>query len=238
MDNARWLEAIERDSEALADAAKGNLEKQVPSCPEWKVEKLVRHTADAHSWAKGMVRERATSVGRPENMPQDADVVEWFLEGSRSFVEVLRANDPSTPVWTWFPPNQTVGFWQRRMAHETSVHRWDGENAVGKASPIEPDLAADGLDEWLRVVLLARAGSGDWLKGSVHVHVTDAEGEWLVHPSPSGFTVTDGHEKADVALRGPASDLLLALMQRKDASVIEIVGDVAMAKTFMDRMTF
>ena len=49
-------------------------------------------------------------------------------------------------MWTW-TPDHTVGFWSRRMAHEVAVHRWDAQGAAGDPSPIERELAVDGIQE-------------------------------------------------------------------------------------------
>jgi hypothetical protein len=32
---------------------------------------------------------------------------------------------PEDPAGSWYTPDQTVGFWIRRMAHETVIHRID-----------------------------------------------------------------------------------------------------------------
>ena len=43
------------------------------------------------------------------------------------------------------------------MAHETSIHRRDVESAVGATTPVAADLAVDGIDEVLALML-----AGDW----------------------------------------------------------------------------
>ena len=49
----------------------------------------------------------------------------------------------------------TISF-ARRMAHETSMHRWDADNAQGDPAPIDPELAIDGIDEALGTYVAAR----------------------------------------------------------------------------------
>ena len=75
----------------------------------------------------------------------------------RQLVEQLDIHGPADHAATWWPPDQTVGFWLRRMAHETSIHRRDVESAVGAETPVAPDLAVDGIDEVLALML-----AGDW----------------------------------------------------------------------------
>ena len=141
----------------------------------------------------------------------------------------LESTDPDTPVATFAPP-ATAGFWGRRMAHETLIHRWDAESAHGQPGPFDAELAADGIDEGLNVfVPFVRAGSQ--VKGSgetFHIHRTDGEGEWLVTVEDSGVRVSREHAKGDVALRGRAEDLLLWLWHRTPPDNLEVFGDPAL----------
>jgi len=54
-----------------------------------------------------------------------------------------------------------AGFWVRRMAHETIVHRADARHAAGDATDIPADLAADAIDEWLTVMSPPNSGQND-----------------------------------------------------------------------------
>ena len=52
----------------------------------------------------------------------------------------------------------------------------------------------------------------------MHLHCTDVAGEWTVRPNDAGgFDVTREHAKGDCAIRGAASDILLALWRRRAA---------------------
>jgi uncharacterized protein (TIGR03083 family) len=109
------------------------------------------------------------------------------------------------------------------MAFETLVHRWDAETAAGVPAAFPAALAADGLDEHLGNLPFFRdAARGDG--ETLHVHCTDAEGEWLLTRTPEGLTVTNEHAKADVALRGPAADLFLVLLGRQPTETVEVLG--------------
>ena len=62
-------------------------------------------------------------------------------------------------MWNWssiWP--DTAAFWPRRMAHETSVHRVDAQQAAGAQLPIDTALATDGVDEFLMVHFAEDAG--------------------------------------------------------------------------------
>src|SRR5207247_2479311 len=79
----------------------------------------------------------------------------------------FRAAEPGEQVWTW-SPDHSVGFWQRMQAIEAAVHRWDAENAVGTAGPLDAALAADAIGQTFevmapmrRAVAQAPAGQGE-----------------------------------------------------------------------------
>ncbi len=58
------------------------------------------------------------------------------------------------------PREQTVGFWIRRMAQETAVHRWDAESAVSGVDGATPDPRRPRDRRRRRAARLARLGVG------------------------------------------------------------------------------
>jgi predicted lipid carrier protein YhbT len=72
--------------------------------------------------------------------------------------------------------------------------------------------------------------------GTLHVHCTDVEGEWLVTPVESGVDVLRAHAKGDAALRGPAADLLLRLHGRGEGG--EVMGDPGVLDRFRSGFSF
>jgi hypothetical protein len=140
--------------------------------------------------------------------------------------------DPSTPVWTW-AARKDVGFIQRHQVQEAAVHRVDMELATAKPpTPIDAALAADSIDELLEVSL-PFALRDVTLPGSVHVHCTDTEGEWIIRADGS---VEPIHAKGDVALRGSASDLLLTLYRRLPLSTLDVIGDSSVAEELLSHL--
>jgi hypothetical protein len=73
-----------------------------------------------------------------------------------ALISELEATPASTPVWTWFDSDHTAGFVARRCAHELAVHRYDAQASRGICTPIPAELAADGIDEVLDVLVSAR----------------------------------------------------------------------------------
>jgi uncharacterized protein (TIGR03083 family) len=243
MEISQYLDHLTRESTALADAAAAaGPAAAVPACPGWTVTDLLRHCASGDTWAR-LIVETGSREGVPTELPDDAPtgaaLVDDFREGAAALVRTLAATDPTRSVWTFTPSDRTARFWIRRRAQETTVHRVDAESAAGPVGPIDPAFASDGIDEYL-TVFVPRFGKGlAELGGSIHLHCTDVEGEWLLVPEAGGdggggVVVTREHAKGDVAARGRAEDLLLHLWGRRPADALEVFGDAALLARFVD----
>ncbi len=234
MKHVDFLDVITREANALATAARSvGPDAAVPATPEWTMAKLVKHTGTTHRWvmAVAATREFANPGDLDLGLPDDeGGYPDWIEAGAATLVTTLAAMDPDSAMWSW-GPDQHVRFWSRRMAHETAIHRWDAQSATGASGSIEFGLAVDGIDERLEN-LTASLGFGPLgpqaLQGhgeTIHLHATDGDGEWLLQFGAEGITVSREHAKGDVAVRGPASDLLLYLVGRRGHEGFEIFGD-------------
>lgn len=205
----------------------------VPSCPGWAVADLALHVGTVHRWAERLVRARAQErIGRSDDvLDPGPPSPEWLREGGAALVATLRATDPDAPTWAW-GRDQHVRFWSRRQLHETLVHRIDAELAAGRASAVEPAVAADAIDELLenlpasvrfspKVALLR--GDGRRLA----VAPSDAEQSWVITLEPEGFAVGPGRGPAEATLSGRAADLLAVLYRRRgiEGSGVAMDGD-------------
>jgi uncharacterized protein (TIGR03083 family) len=232
-----YLAALRREGRMLGDAAqRAGLQAPVPPCPGWTVAELVWHIGEVHHFWGGVVQRRATNhteVPKPDR-PAEADLLAWYRAGLEQLADVLAAADPATAVWTW-APQKDVAFIQRRMAQETAVHRVDAELAAGAPTPIDPTLAVDGVDEFFKFHTAWKREGATPLAGSVHLRATDADGEWLVTETGDRLQVTRGHAKGDVAVRGPACDLLLLLWRRRGPGDVEVHGDAAVLDRLLAR---
>ncbi len=233
MDTSELMTALSRSSHVLADVAEGHLGQPVPTCPDWTVADLVGHLGGVQGFWTALLDEaapqdapRPSRPSRP-SPPPDPELLDWFRAGVDVMVAILAPLDPATPQWNWSERDQTIGWVQRRMAHESVMHCWDGCNAVGVAEPIDTEIAVDGIDEFLDVFVGARAERITGPVETVHVHVTDGEGEWLLTAGEGSTSLARTHAKGDVAVRGPASDLLLALWSRPRSDQVEIIGDAS-----------
>ncbi len=199
---------------------------------------LLTHVAGVHEWVAHIVRTRSpVYVKRQTTAPEGPDATrEWFERAAAQLLEALEGIDPDEPVWNWFDRGPAPArFWVRRMAHETAVHRWDGEAGAGDPNPIAPDLAVDGIDEFLGFVglWLARQPVAN-LAGSLHLHATDIDGEWSIDVWPDRLEHRHEHRKADAAIRGPVSDLQLWMLNRipADAPNLQVFGDRAIIEAW------
>ena len=104
----------------------------VPSCPEWTVDDLRRHVAMVYLHKVECMRRG----GDPDTWPPDLDGEETAALLDRSYADagrrVRRAVRQRPARARWYGPDQTVGFWVRRMAQETVIHRVDAELAAGE----------------------------------------------------------------------------------------------------------
>src|SRR5260370_916013 len=132
---------------------------------------------------------RGAHHGRMRDAP--ADRAAWPRDGAARPAGAVATG--SGLVWTHLGPGP-ASYWARRMAHETAVHRADGQIAVGTRPVIDPEVAADGIAEWLGFLPAVR-GTGRperpaVLPGGkgVHFHVTHegVAGEWLIRGERGG----------------------------------------------------
>lgn len=237
MEHSRLLAALTAESGALLDAARSAApDAAVPGCPDWQVGDLVWHVATVHDFWAWATRERASTPdgyeppARPEPGPDAHEaLVAVASERAASLRRVLEAADAASPVWTW-TDDHTAGWVTRRMAHETAVHRIDADRAAGGTARLDPTLAADGVDEYLTHFLDHRLAGGPPLGGTVHLHCTDADGEWTIVPgNDGGHAVTREHAKGDAAMRGDAHDLLMVMWGRAGLDAVTIFGDADLA---------
>lgn len=226
----QYIAVVEREGNRFLAAAATDLGAAVEACPGWDVARLVTHMGQVHRYMSTVLE--AATLDPPsqgfEKPGGDDDLIEWGRASLERVAGVLRATDPATPCWNW-GPDDSAAFFHRRMAMETLVHRIDAEDAVGDPTPVDADLAGDGVDEWLTVALQSSPrpnATFAYPDGSLHLHRTDGPGEWLVVNEEGRAVVTHEHAKATVAVRGSGPDLLRWVWGRPGAQV-EIFGDAA-----------
>jgi uncharacterized protein (TIGR03083 family) len=250
LDHSDYLDHIRRDSARFRDVlATCDPTAPVPSCPDWSASDLLWHlTTVQHSWWAVLVNrpQSREEMGYAEpDRPADHDaLLSAFDEAHAAFVAALEAADPGEPAWSWSaePDDQNVGFTYRRQAHEALIHRVDAELAAGAPTPIDPVLAADGVDEALDKMYgalpdwgrfdpqprfvefrIADAGTSVWTQLGIFSG-TAPDGEVLADEQDM-HVVPDPGVQPDAVVVGDAADLDAWLWHRRDDAVVDVSGD-------------
>ncbi len=211
----RYRELLDQEFRALAGLVRPALDHAVPACPGWNGEDLVRHTAIVFLQKAETIRTGSkpgqgwppVSIG---SLPPHALLFHCY----ERLLEQFDAHDPSDAAETWIPENQTVGFWIRRLTHETAVHRVDLEQAAGLAvTGMDPGLVLDGIDEVL-TVMLGRGRSDPEASGRT-LRLEAGGRSWEVLLAPEAALVgRDTVENGRDAVRAGPEELLLWLWGR------------------------
>ena len=229
MENSRFLECLEADYRRIREIVPGHLDERVPTCPDWSVDDLTWHVGMVYLHKATAMREGAEPENWPPDYDDDASAIELIDDAYRQLAAEFAVHDPGEASSTWYGPDQTVGFWIRRMAQESVIHRVDAELGAGvTVSPAPDDLAVDGIDELLKVFVAYSVS--EWadhfteaLKDSparTYLITADATAaspsvSWLVRTAPGQFVVEGGPgEEAtgavtpDVTVSGTPTDVL------------------------------
>lgn len=205
------------DTLAVASSEPGMADHPVPACPGWTVRDLVRHLGEVERWVVHAITQGNPQAPQPD-WPSDDSLGEWYAAGAADLVRHLD-QDPKTPAWT-FGDARTVGWWQRRQAHEHAIHAWDLRSSLGHAPAIDTYLAHDGIDEVATMFYPRQLRLGRLVEpmSRIVVTTTDTGGRWEF-----------GAGKEVAQLSGPAAYVLLALWHRipGDHPRLEWSGDAA-----------
>ena len=238
------------------EAANSRAAPAVPSCPGWSVTDLVLHLGFVHRLVARIVGERMQQPpaegdrswlglpgpwpdwlppGRaPQQSPVPAALLDWFHAGAATLQELFRAADPGEQVWTW-SPDQSVGFWQRMQAIEAAVHRWDAQNALRAAQPLDDALAADAIVQTFEVMAPLRRAVAQAPPGRGERFVfrrTDGTGTWMVRFDADPVLLGAPQGSYDIQISGTASDLALFLWQRDVTGRLEVRGDSSLLSRY------
>jgi uncharacterized protein (TIGR03083 family) len=265
MDSSRFLACLETDYRRLRDIVPGHLDHPVPTCPGWTVASLTRHVGQTYLHKVEMMRHGQQPDAWPPDGFATADPVRLLDQGYADLTAEFAARDPGDTCPTWYGPDQTVGFWIRRMAQETVIHRMDAE--LGAGAPVRPapdDLAVDGVDELLKV--FAVYAFAQWPEDFSEV-LRDSPGRtftlratpgdrgpgisWRVQTGPGRLTAAGGPggmpdqaARSDVTVSGAPSALLRWVWNREaaagapgQASSVRVDGAPAAVAEFRGCMT-
>lgn len=244
IDAQTYLEHVQRDGERIAQIAEGHLDAPVPTCPGNTVGSMLLHTAGVCVfWTDAMRLNRRPTQRDRDWGAMPTDPIELHRTTHGEFVQELSSRDPDQPTWTW-GGQLPLRFWYRRSAQEMAVHRWDIENAVTTAVPIDPTLAMDGIDELLFVFGPAAPMDSEF-KGASERFGGSGETFRLEPTDLAEATTFEAHQDRfervndsapDVTARGSASDLLLFLWGRVGPERLDVSGDDALLSRWQERV--
>ncbi len=242
-----FLDHLRRESDRFLDLlAEADPSARVPSCPEWAAADLLWHLAEVQWFWATIVEERRSSTEGIEHPPRPTDhdaLLTFAAQQTDRLVRVLTETSPSTEVYMW-AEDKTVGYIRRRQAHEALIHRLDAELTVDDVTPLDADLAADGVDECLAIMY--GGIPEDWgtftpAVAPVRFHLTDrSDADRVVRPGrfvgtdpdtgtsydEDALAVVDDAEAA-ATVSGTAEDLDAWLWHRRGDDVLTFEGDPA-----------
>ncbi|HEU4947825.1 MAG TPA: maleylpyruvate isomerase family mycothiol-dependent enzyme [Kribbella sp.] len=234
---AFFLACLKADSARLAEVGRMGLPAEVSCCPGWTVDSVLRHTAQVYLHKVEVLRHGALPDPWPPKL--SPDTLELYDEATAKLIAELERVGPDLVTWTFSPDDKTSGFWYRRMAQETAVHRTDAELAHDVRTPIDRELALDGIDEVLQLML----GGPWWEEGDTSypvdatVRVTAQGHSWTVRADATSATVTaDAEGEAAAEVFGEPDAVLLWLWGRLGDEAIQFTGDEAVVRAFRGRL--
>ena len=217
----------------------------VPSCPEWRADDLLWHLGDVQWFWGTVVSERLRSVDaleRPARPDSHAGLLELFAAQSDRLHSALVSADPEEQVYMW-ADDKSVRYIGRRQAHEALIHRLDAELTVDGVTPLDAALAADGVDEALRIMFGGCPPWGTFTPSGAHVHVVASDtgttvpvvlGRFTGRDPSTGtaydeedlsVTAADPEAAPQATVRGAAEDLDAWLWHRRDGARLTVEGD-------------
>ncbi len=252
MDYNSHIEAVKVQGAELAFAVEDAApDDPVLTCDGWKVSDLAVHVGDFCGFWTHVLCE---GTGRPKTAfpepPEGVGLAPWVSALIGHLVDELGATPPHTEVWTWFDSDRTAGFVARRCAHELAVHRYDAQSSSRACTPIASDLAEDGIDEVLDVLVAARDRSGRGTGRIMALRCTDIGACWSVTLEHDRIDVervaldaadgagSPGVGRSDVVVSGTASDLELTLYHRPTLSPVDVHGDYTVLEEWHREFTF
>ncbi len=197
------LAIITAESQRFADVlSRTAADRHCPTCPDWTAADLLWHLTEVHLFWAAILQRRvlseseifaveAAKPSRPETM---ADLLALRERATADLVHQLTERDDAEPCWSWWPPDQTVGFTRRMQTYEATMHRVDAElTAAVPVSPIADDVAAGAVDHVVDVMWgWMPDGAAYRTEAVVEFVAADTGQRWLVEAGRWSVRSADG----------------------------------------------
>lgn len=234
----QFLDHLTRESARFRAAlAEADPQTRVPTCPDWDADDLLWHLGEVQ-WFWGEIAETGvTSADQLEGLnrareprPSDrAGLLACYDRSSQRLHRALGELPPETERWMW-ADDHSAGYIARRQAHEALIHRVDAELTGGGRTPLDPALAADGVDEVLTVMRGYEDEAGltaTALSGPVLLKTIDTGHTWMVTPVRVFGTDRDGDDWDLARFRLLGTDD--GHRADRDGHAAQVVGDASLA---------
>lgn len=228
IEHGRFLDALGIEVELLIDAShSAPPDTLIPACPGFTIGETMRHLGGVYRVAAAWVAAGQAPQSWQRYPGAGQSIEDYLRVGLAELMREIAVREPEEPAATWWPIDRTYGFWWRRMAHETTVHRYDVEDAAGvPITQVADDFALDGVDEALavwfgrRLPMLGLSGTTTRTVG-----VRSAGHHWIARAGPD---LTDAWrcppaeaERADGLVRADPMPMYLWMWGRNDHRAVE-----------------
>ena len=233
IDYDRLLDVLAAEAETLAAAAEGQRpERQVPACPGLNLGETARHVGSTYRMTLSWLHDGRQPLTWQQNPAPGESLPDFVRSGVEPLLDELALHSADDPCGTWWPEEANYGFWARRLAHETTVHRMDVQAAAMlPLDPVATDVLADGIDEVLSLWFVHRLramgvrGTRDGV-----VAIRAAGRVWLASCGPTGSTswraTPEEAEPADADVTGDPLTVYRWLWGRVADREVEVNGDL------------
>ncbi|MEU5871258.1 maleylpyruvate isomerase N-terminal domain-containing protein [Glycomyces sp. NPDC047369] len=215
---------------------------RVPSCPEWTATDLLDHLTEVYDHKLQSMR-LLREPGEADGIARGGVAAERFDAALAELLAEFDDRGPESLAHTWYGPDQTVGFWIRRMAQETLIHRVDAELAAAlPVAAVDAGLAVDGIDEMATVMLSwGSRAYRDWVaddlaaNAGLEVALDTGDRAWTVVVGAAGIDVADGVTAgAGTLVSGTPGEVLRWLWRRLPADAVAVDGKAEDARSLYD----
>lgn len=185
------LSVISAESQRFADVLSDvDPDRRCPTCPDWSASDLLWHLTEVHLFWSGILERRILDAAELEEVERAkpprpeaiSDLLALREQATAQLIRQLSQRSDDEACWSWWAPDQTVGFTRRMQTYEATMHRVDAELTAGIPSrPIAKDVAAGAVDHAVDVMWGWMPESAEYRpECAVEFVATDTDQQWLV----------------------------------------------------------
>jgi hypothetical protein len=250
-----WITWTIENLSTIADLAASGPETPIPACDGWRMEDLLTHVGRLYAgWyqynltrAPGEEDSAPAKQSAPPLPDSHTERISYLRDAARAWEDRVRASDLDRPVWGLVLAVKPARFWLRRAASESAIHRWDGEDALGRATTMSPERGAASVDETIDGLWPAMIRSSDNPKlvnlralervrtspmrlpplpsDPIGIRAVDAGRSWRVQIVDRDVDVRRDCVLPDTIVSGSGHELCLWFWNRIPVDRMDVIGD-------------